>query len=137
MDLLQREIFVDEADLRKFGFDDFQNRIKLLTVRTLEVAEFDDGELGVSGAGGRRIAELDFGAIGGEGVLGHVADFAAEHVVTVFGDVDRAGFVMALIVDGDGNLEQVGDFGGSDEAKFDFVFGPPAEKDAEIGFDFG
>jgi hypothetical protein len=137
MDLFEREIFIDEADLRKFGLDGFHDRIHLLTVRTFEVAEFDDGELCGGGACGRRIAGGDFGAGFGEGIFGHVANFAAEHEAGVLGDVNGAVLILALVSDGDGDLEKIGNFRLGDGAEGDFVVGSPAEEDAEVSRDLG
>lgn len=106
-------------------------------MRTFEVAEFDDGEFSGGGASGRGIGGGDFGEVIGERILGHVANFSAKHEAGVFGNVDSSLLVLSCMVNGNRNFEQVRNVGGSDWAEIDFVFGSPAEKIAEVGFDFG
>ena len=50
MELFEREIFEDPADLGKFGLDLLENVVSFLTMGAFEVAEFDDGEFGAGGA---------------------------------------------------------------------------------------
>src|SRR5450631_2415480 len=82
-----------------------EDLVEFAAMRTFEIAEFDDGYLGVGGAGRGIAFEPELLEVVGVGIRRGIKHFAAEERLAVLADEDDSG--VGLLVDGNSQRDLI------------------------------